>query len=88
VVDDGSTVDLSAVLATYDGKFIYLRLPENRGLSAAVNAGLKIARGDFIDILNDDDGFMPDKIEKQIAVFDSRPDVDIVYTDFKWSNSD
>ena len=84
VVDDGSSVDLSKVLRDYSDRISLIRHFENRGLAAAINTGLQKAGGEFIDILSDDDGYAPDKIEKQMDVFEHHPEIDIVYTDYKW----
>lgn len=65
LVDDGSTDGSSAVIDRYaasDSRVTTLRQP-NRGLSAARNAGLDIAQGDFITFLDADDILHPRFIE-------------------------
>ena len=54
VVDDGSTDQTPTVLARYAGRVRVLR-QENRGLSAARNAGLAAAHGTFVSFLDADD---------------------------------
>lgn len=64
LVDDGSTDDTSDVIATFDDQILINRLrTEGIGASAARNAGLDIARGDFVMFLDADDILMPDAIE-------------------------
>lgn len=65
VVDDGSTDDTERLLGQYAGRIRYLKLP-HRGLPAiSRNEGLKIARGECIAFLDDDDTWHQNKLEKQ-----------------------
>ena len=65
VVDDGST-DNTAEVARSFGPDVHYIYQENQGLSAARNAGLHAARGDFIAFLDADDLHA-----KELCVFDS-----------------
>ena len=67
VVDDGSTDDTAAVLGRFGERITTIRKP-NGGLSSARNAGIRAARGDFIAILDADDVWMPDKVQRQLAL--------------------
>src|SRR4051794_28249572 len=58
VVDDGSpdgTADVVAALAADDRRIRLLRFPENQGRSAARNAGMDAATGEFVTFLDSDD---------------------------------
>lgn len=69
VVDDGSSDGTGAVVgAIEDPRVRYLRHERPRGACAARNAGIEAARGDWIAFLDDDDVFLPRKIERQLAV--------------------
>lgn len=73
VVDDGSTDDTLAVLAALaDPRLRVLSLP-HRGPSAARNAGLDAARGEFVMLLDADDVIAPTKIATQLAEFAAAP---------------
>lgn len=66
VVDDRSTDDTEAVVAAIDDKRVrFLRHDENRGGSAARNTGIDHARGEYIALLDDDDEWLPQKLERQ-----------------------
>lgn len=77
VVDDGSTDDTPQVLARYGDRIRAIR-QDNRGLSAARNAGIRAARGSYIALLDADDAWKPAKIARQVAVLEAQPDVGAV----------
>ncbi len=68
VVDDGSTDGSLATARQFEPRGVRVISQANRGASAARNAGLRAARGDFIQFLDADDLLAPDKIERQLAV--------------------
>jgi glycosyltransferase involved in cell wall biosynthesis len=68
VIDDGSTDATSQVLKAYQDKIIYIK-QANRGVSAARNAGIKKARGEYIAFIDSDDRWMPAKLDEQIKFF-------------------
>lgn len=53
---------------------IYLEHEKNKGLPAARNTGIRISKGKYIAFLDDDDEWLPQKIEKQVALFRKLPD--------------
>lgn len=54
VVDDGSTDGVEAVLAMYQRRIMYIKLPKNQGKSWAMAAGITKARGAYIMFLDGD----------------------------------
>jgi len=80
VVDDGSTDGTTVVLDTFTERIIRLR-QENRGPSAARNAGIACATGDFVAFLDADDVFEPERLEALRELSVARPDLDILATD-------
>jgi glycosyltransferase involved in cell wall biosynthesis len=74
VVDDGSTDDTPAVLARYGDAIRVLR-QRNQGLSAARNAGIRAARGEFVAFLDADDWWLPGKLARQLELMRMRPEV-------------
>jgi glycosyltransferase involved in cell wall biosynthesis len=67
VVDDGSSDGTWTRVANYgDDTVRSLRLEENRGVAAATNAGLAVARGEFVAFLDADDEWLPGKLRRQL----------------------
>lgn len=78
VVDDGSTDDSAAVVQAYPARVLLLR-QENSGSGAARNRGVMAATGEFIAFLDADDLWAQDKLQRQMACFRARPDLDVVW---------
>jgi len=89
VIDDGSNVPLAPLLhKRFADQIVCLRNEYSCGAPAARNAGLKYARGYFVAFLDDDDIWLPDKLEKQVAAFSQLgEDVGVVYCGYDfWVN--
>ncbi|MBR8838295.1 MAG: glycosyltransferase [Stigonema ocellatum SAG 48.90 = DSM 106950] len=80
VVNDGSPDNTKEVLDQF-GDHITAIHQENQGVSAARNAGIRAAQGQYIAFLDDDDLWLPNKLEKQIACLESNPKIGLVYSD-------
>ena len=87
VIDDGSTDGLEAVLTPYLDRVRYVR-KENGGLVSAINRGVEEATGEFIAQLDADDEWAVDKVSRQVAMFEARPELGLVYTDFETIDED
>ncbi|MCP9969377.1 glycosyltransferase [Actinomadura madurae] len=72
VVDDASG-DGSAAIAAAQGCRV-VRLPENRGVSAARNAGVAATTGDVVFFLDSDVALRPDAVENALRVLDDDPE--------------
>lgn len=80
VVDDGSTDDTERAVREFGTRVRYLR-KANGGQSSARNAGMAIARGKFFAFVDADDLWLPTKLSRQMELFDSHPDLGLVYSD-------
>lgn len=54
---------------------------ENLSASKSRNSGLKLAMGEYIQILDADDTLMPGKIQEQVRILSKEPMIDLVYSD-------
>ncbi|MGV1099559.1 glycosyltransferase family 2 protein [Thiovibrio sp. JS02] len=83
VVDDGSTDNTAALVASYGSAVRYL-FQENRGPAAARNHGIREARHGLLAFLDADDHFVPDKLALQTAAMAARPEFLISHTGEAW----
>lgn len=72
VIDDCSPQDLSPVLADYrqEERVQILRNEENLGAAQTRNRGVALAKGEYVAFLDADDIWMPEKLEKQLALLE------------------
>ena len=77
VVDDGSTDGTPEILEGYGSEIRLLR-QNNHGLSAARNAGLSLAEGEFVVFLDADDLLPAGALASQNALLQADPDLDMV----------
>jgi glycosyltransferase involved in cell wall biosynthesis len=80
IVNDCSQESSRKYLDRYAEVCRIVDLPENVGLAGARNAGINAARGDFIAFLDDDDIWLPQKLELQRRYMDEHPECAIVHT--------
>jgi cellulose synthase/poly-beta-1,6-N-acetylglucosamine synthase-like glycosyltransferase len=83
VVDDGSTDDLEGALEPF-GEAIALVRKENGGGASARNAGLAVATGEFMAILDADDAYDPRRLEAIAKLARERPGLDLLATDARF----
>jgi glycosyltransferase involved in cell wall biosynthesis len=79
VADDGSTDDTAEVLAGYGQKIQVIR-GDHRGVGAARNKILAVARGQFIAPLDADDIWLPGKISRQVETLLQNPQVSFCHS--------
>jgi glycosyltransferase involved in cell wall biosynthesis len=78
VVDDGSTDATPELLASYGDRIRVIR-KQNGGGTAARNTGLAAARGAYVSFLDHDDLLLPEKIARQVALLERRPELGAVH---------
>ena len=77
VVDDGSDDRTAEIAASFRGVQV-LRRESRVGATAAQNAGLAVARGEYWTIFDGDDVMPPQRLERQVAFLEEHPAVGIV----------
>lgn len=84
VVDDGSTDNTQEVMRQFseNPRVRYYR-QMNGGQAKAKNKGVTEAKGNFIAFLDADDLWTPEKLEKQLPLFDASKRIGVVYTSFQ-----
>lgn len=82
VVDDGSTDQTLAVLASLEDPRLTVLQQENAGTASARNLALAQARGRYIAFLDSDDRWFPEKIATEIGVLESAGTVGIAYSSY------
>jgi glycosyltransferase involved in cell wall biosynthesis len=79
VADDGSTDGSARAAAEYGDRLRFVTQP-TAGPPATRNLGLGAARGELVAFLDADDLWHPEKLERQMARFRSRPELDYCLT--------
>lgn len=83
VIDDGSTDNTKEIVKSFGSpaKYCFRR---HKGVSAARNLGLSLAKGEFIAFLDSDDLWERDKIGVQMSFMEAFPKAKICYTEETW----
>ena len=80
LVNDGSQPSARLYLDRYQGRCVIVDLPKTVGASAARNEGIRRARGQYIAFLDDDDVWLPEKLEIQRRHMEEHPECAIVHS--------
>jgi glycosyltransferase involved in cell wall biosynthesis len=78
VVDDGSDDESAAIAKSY-GSRLRLHSQPRGGMGASRNTAVEFASGSFFAFLDADDRFLPDKLARQMDLFEADPELDIVF---------
>ena len=81
--DDGSPDVIRRTIQENPGLDLTFEVQKNMGLSATLNKALTMARGEFFAFLPSDDYYHPEKLARQVQVFQNHPSLAVCYT---WQN--
>lgn len=88
IVDDGSTDRTQEIVASY-GTAVRLITQANARVCSARNRGIREAKGEFICLVDHDDYWFPQKLERQLQEFELHPDAGVVYSAFiRWARDE
>jgi glycosyltransferase involved in cell wall biosynthesis len=79
VLDGGSTDGTVEILRKYESQLAYWHSKKDAGQSAAINEGLRIAKGEILGWLNSDDTLAPDALWRIGERYAREHDVDLIY---------
>ncbi|MFC8597465.1 glycosyltransferase family 2 protein [Isoptericola sp. NPDC057191] len=79
LVDDGSADPAALRRITDEFPEVAVHRQENAGVSVARNAGVRRTDGDLLVFLDDDDRWHPERLARQVAALDARPDAVLAY---------
>ena len=74
IIDDGSTDNSREVVAQFTDDRIKYIWQENKGLSAARNTGINIAKGELIGLLDADDIYETDFLSTLVSILTTNPE--------------
>jgi glycosyltransferase involved in cell wall biosynthesis len=77
VVDDGSTDETLKILSDFDDRRMQVFAQQNQGAHAAINNGLQKTTGFYLSILNSDDVYPSNRLERLIAVLEEDPEISL-----------
>jgi len=83
VVDDGSTDNTEQLIKQHYHQVKYL-YQANQGVSAARNRAIRMAKGEWLALLDSDDEWLPHKLATQLAMLEQQPDYKLVHSDETW----
>lgn len=86
IVDDCSTDGTQKFLedaVSKDARIIYIRNKKHQHYNYGLRLGCKLAKGEYIARMDDDDFSLPERFEKQVKFLDANPDIAVVGTFFE-----
>jgi glycosyltransferase involved in cell wall biosynthesis len=80
VIDDGTPNDKNEILCKKFDKVKYIKIINSGGPAKPRNIGILEAKGKYIAFVDDDDLWLPSKLEKQVAVLENNTDFGLVHS--------
>ena len=89
IINDGSTDSTEQIIKQYinQGWPIIYHYQNNEGLPSARNKAIELSKGEYLAFIDQDDLWLPEKLEKQVILFDD-VNVGLVFSDTIFFNED
>jgi len=88
VIDDGGSDNTGTLVKEKANSFSDIRInyihTQNRGVAAARNSGIEKSAGEWIALLDSDDEWRKEKLEKQMDFLNGNPGVSLIHTGEDW----
>lgn len=86
IIDDGSTDETEDLVKSFNSSEIqiYYLKQENKGVSSARNMGIKRSQGEWIALLDSDDEWLPNRLQKQIELANNNPELPLIHGEEIW----
>ncbi|MCW5899581.1 MAG: glycosyltransferase [Flavobacteriales bacterium] len=81
VVDGGSTDGTLDLLRKYEGRIDLWTSARDKGIYDAMNKGVALCTGEWVALINADDWYEPDAVERAMMAVKDRPDINIAHGD-------
>lgn len=89
VIDDGSTDSSAAIISAYhDRRVKLIQFSKNMGISAALNSGIELARGQYLARMDSDDISLPERLAGQVFFMEANPEYGLCGTNVRSINSE
>ena len=81
IVDDASTDRTADIIRSFQDERILVRHnAANEHISVSTNRGIAVSKGAYVAIIDSDDRWLPDKLEKQVAWMEAHPETGFCFT--------
>ncbi len=80
IIDDGSPDKSLEICQQFTDPRIRIISQENQGVAAARNTGIRYAQGQYLALLDGDDLWLPQKLEKHVEHLDNSPNVGVSFS--------
>ena len=79
IIDGGSSDGTMDILAAYEDRIDYWVSEPDAGIFAAMNKGIRLARGELVGIINADDWYVPHAVEEVVRAYGEDPRAGMFY---------
>ena len=84
IINDGSIDRSEEIVKQIKDERIKYYYQENKGAHNTINRGIKLAKGQYIAILNSDDMYHSSRLEESLKIFEDDPSVDAVFSQLEF----